>query len=300
MTRGPRVDFPGAVHHVYARGIEKRPIFLDDPDRISFLDRVGKNLPKWGMRCPAWSLMPNHFHLLLQSDKGCLPSFMHCLLTGYSMRFNERHQRVGHLFQNRYKSPVVCKDGYFRDVVRYIHLNPVRSEIVRSIPELEEYPWTGHRHIVRGGPPRWQDTSLLQAEFNDPRDDTGWRRRYREYFDKMEMHQIPVTMCGLGDAAPEHDAELAETLVPPSPGYQESGSYKVFTDLLQRIAARNGVPAAEVLGGARNHAVVRIRRELLKSCKSHMDISIVQLSRWLGISESAARYLLNSEHINIR
>ena len=289
MPRGPRVDFPGAVHHVYARGIEKRPIFLDDVDRRSFLDRIEKNLPKWGMRCLVWSLMPNHFHLLLQSDEGHLPSFMHCLLTGYSMRFNGRHQRVGHLFQNRYMSPVVCKDGYFRDVVRYIHLNPVRSEIVRSISELEEYPWTGHRHIVRGGPPAWQDTGLLQTEFEDPRDVTGWIRRYREYIEKVPEGTFQP--CGVEDGGPESDAGLSEPT--GAQEYWESESYKVFSDLLHLIAAKNGVPATEVFGGARGYTAVRARRELLRECKSRLDISIVQLSRWLGVSQGAARYLLN-------
>lgn len=289
MPRGPRVDFPGAVHHVYARGIEKRPIYLDDVDRKSFLDRIGKNLPKWEMRCLAWSLMPNHFHLLLQSDNGCLPSFMHCVLTGYSMRFNERHRRVGHLFQNRYMSPVVCKDGYFRDVVRYIHLNPVRSEIVRSIPALEEYPWTGHRHIIRGGPPSWQDTGLLQTEFDDPHDVTGWIRRYREYVEKVPEGTFQP--YGVEDGGPEPDAGLSGPI--GAQEYKESESYKVFADLLQRIAAKNGVPATEVFGGDRGYTAVRARRELLRECKSRLNISIVQLSRWLGVSQSAARYLLN-------
>jgi REP element-mobilizing transposase RayT len=296
MPRGPRVDFAGAVHHVYARGIEKRPIYLDDVDRKSFLDRIGKNLPKWGMRCLAWSLMPNHFHLLLQSDKGCLPSFMHCVLTGYSIRFNERHQRVGHLFQNRYKSPVVCKDGYFRDVVRYIHLNPVRSEIVRSIPELEEYPWTGHRHIIRGGPPAWQDTDLLQTEFDDPRDVTGWVRRYREYIEKVPEGTFQV--YGVEDGVPECDAGLSESTGLQE--YRESESYKVFAGLLQRIAATNGVPATEVLAGGRGYTAVRARRELLRECKSRLNISTVQLSRWLGVSQGAARYLLNSDNCKAR
>jgi REP element-mobilizing transposase RayT len=76
MPRGPRIDFPGAMHHVYARGIEKRAIFLDDSDRIFFLEKVGANLPRWGIRCHAWALMPNHFHLLLRSTEGQLPSFM--------------------------------------------------------------------------------------------------------------------------------------------------------------------------------------------------------------------------------
>jgi len=207
------------------------------------------------------------------------------------MRCNELHQRVGHLFQNRYKSPVVCKDGYFRDVVRYIHLNPVRSEIVRSIPELEEYPWTGHRHIIKGGPPSWQDTGLLRIEFEDPRDATGWVRRYREYIEKVPEGTFQP--YGVEEGCPESDAVL------PGPTgaqeYRESESYKVFSDLLQRIAAMNGVPATEVLGGNRGYTAVRARRELLRECKSRLDISIVHLSRWLGISEGAARYLLNSD-----
>ena len=296
MPRGPRVDFPGAVHHVYARGIEKRPIYLDDVDRKSFIDRIGKNLPKWGMHCLAWSLMPNHFHLLLQSDMGSLSSFMHCVLTGYSMRFNDRHQRVGHLFQNRYMSPVVCKDGYFRDVVRYIHLNPVRSEIVRSIAELEEYPWTGHRHIIRGGPPAWQDTGLLKLEFDDPRDATGWVRRYREYIEKGP--DVPFQQHGIEDGSPESEVGLSDTI--GSQRDQESESYKVFADLLRRIAATNGIPATEVLGGDRRYTAVRARRELLQECKLRLNISIVQLSRWLGVSQSAARYLLNSDNSDIR
>jgi REP element-mobilizing transposase RayT len=296
MPRGPRVDFPGAVHHVYARGIEKRPIYLDDMDRKSFLDRIGKNLSKWGMRCLAWSLMPNHFHLLLQSDKGYLSSFMHCLLTGYSIRFNGRHQRVGHLFQNRYKSPVVCKDGYFRDVVRYIHLNPVRSEIVRSIDELEEYPWTGHRHIIRGGPPAWQDTGLIKMEFDAPRDATGWVRRYRDYIEKMPDGTIDA--YGFEAGIPEWDVTPPASIGPQE--YMKSDSYKVFADLLQRIAATNGIPATEVFGGGRGYTAVRARRALLQECKSRLNISIVQLSRWLGVSQSAARYLLNSDNSDLR
>jgi hypothetical protein len=203
---------------------------------------------------------------------------------------------VGHLFQNRYKSPVVCKDGYFRDVVRYIHLNPVRSEIVLSIPELEEYPWTGHRHIIRGGPPSWQDTGLLQAEFDDPRDATGWVRRYREYIEKVPEGTLQP--YGVKDGGPESDAGRSATTGPQ--GYKESESYKVFADLLQRIAATNGVPATEVLGGDRGYTAVRARRELLRECKSRLNISIVQLSRWLGVSQSAARYLLNSDNCDVR
>jgi len=227
--------------------------------------------------------MANHFHLLLQSDKGRLPSFMHCLLTGYSKVFNDRHGRVGHLFQNRYKSPVVEKSGYFRDVVRYIHLNPFRSGIVLSIEQLEEYPWTGHRRIIHGGAPEWQDTSLLQTEFHD-HDREGWVRNYRMF---MEMAQ-PVGEPFEPENDPGHrGAEDACFPEPPS-------SRKEFIDLLNRISALHGISPEQVLAGERNYDAVNVRREVLKKCRFRMKISIAQLARWMRMKENSARYLINS------
>lgn len=286
MPRGPRIDYPGAVHHVYARGIEKRDIFLDDRDRDNFLGRVGINLPKWKMRCSAWAIMPNHFHLLLQSDTGLLPTFMHCLLTGYSKYFNDRHKRVGHLFQNRYKSPIVGRVGYFRDAVRYIHLNPLRSGIVPSVDALEEYSWTGHRRILRGGLPEWQDTELLQAEFHDPRASRGWIRNYRQFVEMAEFDSG-------GHPAPEGTGQLPPTADRASiPEF--NGPYEVFRDLLRRIPSLYGTTAEQVLSGERSYLVVRARREIITRCKSVTNIPIVELARWIRMNESAVRYLLNS------
>lgn len=285
MPRGPRIDFPGAIHHVYARGIEKRNIFLEDIDRDSFLHRVGANLTRWGMKCPAWSLMPNHFHLLLQSDKGSLPSFMRCLLTGYSKYFNERHKRVGHLFQNRYKSPIVDKEKYFFDVVKYIHLNPLRSKIVRSIAELEEYPWTGHRKIVHGGPPGWQDMSLLRAEFRDVDGGSRWISDYRDHIQKPSPGGT-----GKEEIASVRELSMMEDSLPVAP----SGPYEIFSSTLARLATSRGVPVEDIVGGSRKYHAVKVRREVLRVCKSELDVSVVQLAHWLGMKENAAEYLLKS------
>ncbi len=285
MPRGPRIDFPGAIHHVYARGIEKRDIFLDDIDRDSFLHRVGANLSRWGMRCPAWSLMPNHFHLLLQSDKGSLPSLMQCLLTGYSKYFNERHKRVGHLFQNRYKSPTVDKAKYFLDVAKYIHLNPLRAGIVRSIAELEEYPWTGHGKILHGGPPEWQDMGLLQAEFHDVDDGSRWITAYRDHIQKTSP-----------DGSEEEENASVRNLSVMEDGLPvvSSGPYEIFSKTLLRLATSQGVPVEDVVGGSRKYHAVQVRREVLRVCKSELAVSVVQLAHWLGMKENAAAYLLKS------
>ena len=127
MARGPRLDAPGTLHHVMVRGIEKRQIFEDDQDREDFLHRLGKVLEQCQASCFAWTLIPNHVHLLLRTGPVPLGKMMRRLLTGYAVRFNRRHQRSGHLFQNRYRSLVCEEELYLLELVRYIHLNAIRA-----------------------------------------------------------------------------------------------------------------------------------------------------------------------------
>uniref|UniRef100_UPI000479D4A4 transposase n=1 Tax=Citrifermentans bremense TaxID=60035 RepID=UPI000479D4A4 len=122
MPRAARIDIEGLLQHVIARGIEKRDIFYDDKDRRAFLDRLSPMLLKTKTQCLAWSLMSNHFHILLRPTQGKLSELMRRLLTGYAVSFNLRHHRSGHLFQNRYKSIVCDEDAYLLELVRYIHL----------------------------------------------------------------------------------------------------------------------------------------------------------------------------------
>jgi len=132
------------LQHVIVRGIEKREIFNDDQDRKYFFDRFAALLNETGVKCYAWALIPNHFHLLLMPTGDTLASFMRRLLTSYAVYFNRRNRRTGHLFQNRYKSIVCEEETYLLELVRYIHINPLRAGLVKSLEELEQYPWSGH------------------------------------------------------------------------------------------------------------------------------------------------------------
>jgi len=148
MPRQPRLDAPGLLQHVMARGIERRKLFLDDADRQSFLDRLAIVLEETQTQCYAWALIPNHFHLLLRTGPTPLSKVMRKLMTGYAVTFNKRHKRAGHLFQNRYKSIVCEEDSYLLELIRYIHLNPLRAKLVQDINELDKYPWAGHSAIL--------------------------------------------------------------------------------------------------------------------------------------------------------
>ena len=162
MPRTRRLDIPDLLQHVIVRGIERRDIFLGDTDREDFVRRFSSLLLETETACLAWSLMSNHFHLLLRPRKVALGTLMKRLLTGYAVSFNLRHNRSGHLFQNRFKSIVCDEDPYLLELVRYIHLNPLRAGIVPSLSGLDSYPWCGHSVILgKGGMPGQSVSEVL-------------------------------------------------------------------------------------------------------------------------------------------
>ena len=160
---------PGLVHHVMARGIEGRDIFRDDEDREAFLGRLGEVVSEAGARLYAWSLLSNHFHLVLRPEDRSLAWIMRRLMTGHAVRFNLRHRRKGHLFQNRYKSIVVEEEEYFLQLVRYVLLNPVRAGVVRDMEQLGRYLYTGHAVVLGRRAFPAQDTDAVLLRFADRR-----------------------------------------------------------------------------------------------------------------------------------
>lgn len=148
MPRQARIDIPGARHHIICRGIERGDIFLDDQDMNNFLCRLVEITTITSTRCFAWALIPNHFHLLLETGLMPISLMMQKLLTGYATTFNLRHRRHGHLFQNRYKSILCQEETYLLELVRYIHLNPLRAGIVASFEDLRDYRYCGHSCLL--------------------------------------------------------------------------------------------------------------------------------------------------------
>jgi REP element-mobilizing transposase RayT len=179
MPRTARIDIPGLLQHVIVRGIERRDIFLDDNDRRLFLERLSKLLAETGTECLAWALMTNHFHLLLCPRETKLSVFMRRLLTGYAITFNLQHKRSGHLFQNRYKSIACQEDAYLLELLRYIHLNPLRAGLAKTIDELDNYPWCGHAVIMGKKELSGQSVADVLLLFDQKK--RSARQKYREF-----------------------------------------------------------------------------------------------------------------------
>lgn len=196
MARPIRVEFPGAVYHVMARGNERRAVFRDDQDRQRFLETIGEMVDQFGVLVHAFCLMPNHYHLLLETPQANLSQAVGWLQVTYTVRFNRRHRRSGHLFQGRFKAQLVEADGYAQWLVEYIHLNPVRPhrkggliEVGRA-EELEAYGWSSHRDYAGGRrkPPIWLSLTWRRYWGRTVAEaQAGYRRRIREIFEKREV-----------------------------------------------------------------------------------------------------------------
>jgi putative transposase len=170
MARPLRIEFENALYHITARGFEKKTIFLDVSDRKKFLYYLKENLKRYNVLLYAYVLMDNHYHLLIETLMPNLNRFMHDLNTSYSVYYNRRINRVGPLFQGRYKSLLVDKESYLLELSRYIHLNPVRSGYVAK---AEKYPWSSYRTYLGLDKKEWINWEWIRERFGN--------RPYAEY-----------------------------------------------------------------------------------------------------------------------
>jgi putative transposase len=167
MPRQARIDAAGAVHHVMVRGITRSAIFYDDVDRNGFVERLARVLSEGKAGCYAFAFLPNHVHLLLRTGIAPVAHTMSRLLTGYAVSFNTRHKRSGHLFQNRYKSILCEEEPYLLELVRYIHLNPLRAQVVPDLDSLDSYPYSGHSALMGRHRRPWLDDGYVLAHFSE-------------------------------------------------------------------------------------------------------------------------------------
>ena len=174
MPRKARIDAPGALHHIIIRGIERKAIFNDNADRANFIERLDHIISETATGRYAWVLMSNHVHLLLKTGLAPIATVMRRLLTGYAVSFNRRYRRHGQLFQNRYKSFLREEDVYLKELVRYIHLNPLRAKIVEDLKALKQYQWCGHSVLMGKVEADFQDSAYVLRLFGQSKRSACW------------------------------------------------------------------------------------------------------------------------------
>jgi len=184
MARKLRVEYPGAIYHLMNRGDRREPIFHDDRDRQRFLETLGEVCLKTGWQVHALCLMPNHFHLVVETPQANLVAGMKWFLGTYTARFNRRHKLFGHLFSGRYKSLVVdgSGTGYLKTVCDYVHLNPVRARLVKADQSLRSYAWSSWSAylLAPSKRPAWLRVDRLLGEYRIAKDSAAGRRRLEQ------------------------------------------------------------------------------------------------------------------------
>jgi REP element-mobilizing transposase RayT len=287
MPRAPRVDAPGLFHHVVVRGVERRAIFVDDEDRRDFLHRLDRILPESGMPCLAWVLIPNHVHLLVRTVSVSISRVMARVGTGYARRFNERHGRVGHLFQNRFRSRPIDDEVDLRGVLRYVHLNPLKHDLVRGLEGrdgLEAFPWSGHLALLGAVAPRpFHDAAGALAAFDpDP-------ARAREAL-RQEMCDGAAALAAASETADATAPHRLSRPLPPAPSQADA-----LADLIGAVASALAVGPHEIASGGSARAVARARAIVAYRAHAELGIPVGRLVGALGVGESSLRRAIEAE-----
>jgi REP element-mobilizing transposase RayT len=257
------------------RGIERRVIFVDDVDRAGLLERLSRVLTASGVRCYAWAFMPNHIHLVLRTDRVPLSRLMARIGTGHAVRFNERHDRVGHLFQNRFKSRVVEDDADLVGLVRYVHLNPLAGGLVRGLRALERYRWCRHGALMgRVEPAPFHGIVEALALFGE--DSGAARTALASWMREGWERGVP-----------------AESLEPDAPVRRErpaptaSAGDRQWHELLRVVAEQFAVSRDALVGNVRVRPVARGRAVLAHLAVHHLGWTLAEVGARLALSPSA-------------
>jgi len=189
MPRQGRLHISGGIYHVMGRGLERRKILNGSTDKEDFLSRLALGMEETGSQCLAWALMSNHYHLLIRVGSTPLSGLMRKVLGGYASQYNRRHNRVGYVFQNRFKSILCNEEAYLLELVRYIHLNPLRAnplraKLITTLSQLDRYSWTGHAVLMGNKIRPWQERQEIITRFGKKRKG-HWRLNVIDYLSKM-------------------------------------------------------------------------------------------------------------------
>jgi len=313
MPRKARLDAPGTLHHVIVRGIERRKIVDDDRDRRDFVSRMGTIALETGTAIYAWALMTNHAHILLRSGPSGLARYMLRVLSGYANAYNRRHRRHGHLFQNRYKSIICEEDPYFKELVRYIHLNPLRVGLADNLTKLDRYRYCGHCVLMERVENDWQDRDYVLGWFGKKEGEAkrAYRKFVRDGIDKGRRPDLvggglirsqggwaavkALRRLGVREKSDERilgSSAFVEELIRQS-DQERRRQFSVqkrlqrANTLMETVCKEERISIKALKAGSRQRAISMARHRLAKVFVDEYGLSLTETGRQLGVSPAA-------------
>ena len=275
MARKLRIHFPGAVYHVLLRGNAGETVFYDDQDRVRFCLLLQEGIERFGHRIHAFCLMGNHIHLLIQIADVSLSRIMQNLGVRFTLWMNRHHKRSGHIFQGRFKAILIDCDSYLLELVRYIHLNPVRAKMVAN---PEEYAWSAHRAYLGTQLIPWLTTSWVLASFGPDRG-TRSRSRYSDFvLDGIGEGYRPEFGRGVVEGRILGDDDFAGKALHRTG--EARGSAASIEDVLVEAAKISGVSLGDMVSERRGRKIAESRSIaawLVREIGHHL--TLVELSK---------------------
>jgi REP element-mobilizing transposase RayT len=277
MARPGRIELAGGLYHVITRGNERKAVFRDDHDRSRYLERLAGYREKFSFQLLAYCLMDNHVHLAIETGKVPLSKIMAGLQSSYTQYFNRRHDRVGHLFQGRYKAFLVEEDPYALALVRYIHENPVKAGMVER-PEL--CVWSSDRFYRKGRGPAWLDSDRILRMLGRSRSAAvrAYRRLMREEVE--ERYEDVLTWAGAvkGDEA-FADRVLQTVGEPPT---VPKGI--TIESIAREVAREEGLDLGRMRGASRDRESSRGRLMAAWLARDICKIPVTRSAKYFGRS----------------
>ena len=282
MARRPRVHFPGALYHVISRGNQRQKIYKDDPDYQRFETLLGEVIKRHVLTLYAYVLMPNHFHLLVEVGRVPLSKAMQVLLYRYTRRYNQRYRKSGHLFQGRYKAILCDRDNYLMELIRYLHLNPVRAGMAR---DPGRYRWSSHEAYIGGkstsgiavedGLKLWgaHRVQAIKAYQQFIRDGLGAGHQ-EEYYEVKDQRYLG-------------DDNFVEAVCRNIDEQEPASPVKItMEEILRELARGTGMTLRGLLGKGRGRVESRLRAEAAYTGREVGAISLTEAAKYLGRDSS--------------
>lgn len=280
MARPLRIEYPGAFYHVTSRGNEQKDVFKNQKDREKFLSYLESAATRYGVVIHAWCLMSNHYHLLLETPAGNLSQIMRHINGAYTTYFNVKRKRAGHLFQGRYKAILVEADEYAAELSRYIHLNPVRAQMVAK---PEEYQWSSYRsYIGQNKAPDWLRTNFILGYFGGNTPEA--KNKYRKFAEDLLESEYDSPLKGVVAStilgSPEFVNEVSERKLRENlderniPAVKELALRPSMKEVMAKIKAEPG--------GERF-----LRNISIYCCQKYSGAKLKEIGEFFGISDAA-------------